>query len=1194
MKRNRDGTYFIRYSDGDEEPAVDASHIRRVAGTVSKRTITSSSTAAASDSEAAATVFKLGAAVEARYSGRSQWLRGTVTGVHRDSSYDIRYTDSGELEQRVPARLVRAAAAAAAAVQESEVESDAPHKLGAAVEARRSSTGKRSRCTVVAVHRDGSYDVRFADGDVEDRIAARLVTAATATARAPSEAESEGHKVGAVVEARRAGGRTFSRATVTAVHRDGSYDVRFVDGDTEQRMQPRLLRALSSKGHDSGGSDSETAAASAAVKLLRVGAEVEARYKGRSAYLRGAVTAVHRDGSFDIRYATGEHEDRVAAQLVRPLHKRSSANSSDGGGGSTRSATSDSEDERSRSDAPLTVGEAVTGRYKGGSKSSAAPATVTAVHRDGTCDLRYASGKSETRVERRYVALTSSRCSGASRSPQRDATSGSSSSGSVYKALLARVHDAVVARQSAGGLSGLREALKSKASRDSFGRRALLTGADWRVTLESHLRLRISDSEQSAVLQRCSDKKGRIKLADFVTAVEQAAAHSNDSDRHSSDSETEQHQQQQRSRRGSDASASGVSGASSDEQDSAGKSSSSGVKAAGAVLPRALRKQLQALCAETLRSGAAVAAFTACSSISNSSSSGSSGSSATVKEAQLGRLLRKLQLEASAAERTALWSCLDTDEDGRVTLGDLLELLLCATSEDAARDTAAAHKRILAALQAAKGSAETAGQRLSAALRKADPKGSGFVSAKDLRRCLEKADAKGASSDDAATVARRLDPAARGHIHSASLLTWLCSGLDTAKVCAKAGRLLQLAESGGSPLELALQALNRKGTHAVSAKAFRAVLRQLGPALTHAQTCALTAEFAAGDDDDDDVDYRRFLALSDAPRSNGKSGNRSRSSSPSKQRRAAAGGSGSESGSSAERGDKRASKSAADSGSSDSEGSEQLALVSRHTRAALCALAERPGDALRKAFAAAAGTGSEQQQQELVLTKPGQLRKLLRKLDLGLADDTALNSLAECLDVDGDGRVTYGEFLEFTLGSADSAELSSLHTRLSTDLAAKTAERNGKSNGGSKSNSSSKLSAGQVAARAFQKYDPGASGRLSAADFKRGLERLGCGELQQEDRALLLARFDPSESGEVQYEQFCAWAGSGCDSERAVAKVGRCLGLLKARGSSLKRVFAAMDTDGSGKLSARELHKALHKVSSSSSSCSSSCGAWYQ
>jgi EF hand/EF-hand domain pair len=1173
MKRNRDGTYFIRYSDGDEEPAVDASLVRKVAGAAVKRTTaTSNSTAAASDSEAAV-VFKLGAAVEARYSGRAQWLRGTVTGVHRDSSYDIRYTDSGEVEQRVPARLVRTAAAAA--VQQSEAEGDAPHKLGAAVETRRSSTGKRSRCTVVAVHRDGSYDVRFADGDVEERIAARLVTAATS--RAPSETEAEGHKLGAAVEARRAGGRTFSRATVTAVHRDGSYDVRFADGDTEQRLQPRLLRAASSKGgHDSGASDSDTAAtaAAAAVKLLRVGAAVEARYKGRSAYLRGALTAVHRDGSFDIRYATGEHEDRVAAQLVRPLRKGTAANSSDDGrGGSTRSATSDSEGERSSSSsAPLTVGAAVTGRYKGGSKASAAPATVTAVHRDGTCDLRYASGKSETRVERCYVALvTSARRSGASRSPQRGASSSNSTS-SVYKALLVRVHGAVVARHSAGGLQGLREALKSKASRDSFGRRALLSEADWRSAVEGHLRLRISDSEQSAVLQRCSDKKGRIKLADFVTAVEQAAAHSdgNNSDRHSSDSEAEQ----QRSRRGTDASAA-ASGASSDEE-------SSSAKAAGAVLPRALRKQLQTLCAETLRSGAAVAAFTACSTTSSSSSSGSS-SSATVKEAQLGRLLRKLQLEASAAERTALWSCLDTDQDGAATLGDLLELLLCATSEDSARDTAAAHKRILAALTARR--AEP-GQRLSAALRKADPKQSGFVSAKDLKRCLEKADAKGVSSDDAAAVARRLDPAARGHVHSASLLTWLCSGLDTGKVCAKAGRLLQLAESGGSPFELALLALDKRGTHAVSARAFRAVLRQLGPALTHAQVCALTAEYAAGDDSDDDVDYRRFLALSDAPQTNGKTGSRSRSrsSSPHKQqRRAAAGGdagSGSESGSAAERSDHKRGGGGSASNSSDSEGSEQLALVSRHTRAALCALAERPGDAVRKAFAAVAGTSSDaqQQQEELVLTKPGQLRKLLRKLDLGLSDDAALSSLAECLDVDGDGRVTYGEFLEFTLGSADSSELSAVHARLSSDLAAKTAERNGKTTG------KSKLSAGQVAARAFQKYDPGTSGRLSAADFKRGLERLNCGELQQSDRALLLARFDPAESGSVQYEQFCAWAGSGCDSERAVAKVGRCLGLLKARGSSLKRVFAAMDTDGSGKLSARELHKALHKASTSSSS----------
>jgi hypothetical protein len=32
MKRNRDSTYWVKYSDGDEEKSVDAALIRRVAG----------------------------------------------------------------------------------------------------------------------------------------------------------------------------------------------------------------------------------------------------------------------------------------------------------------------------------------------------------------------------------------------------------------------------------------------------------------------------------------------------------------------------------------------------------------------------------------------------------------------------------------------------------------------------------------------------------------------------------------------------------------------------------------------------------------------------------------------------------------------------------------------------------------------------------------------------------------------------------------------------------------------------------------------------------------------------------------------------------------------------------------------------------------------------------------------------------
>ena len=77
-------TFDIKYADGDRERGVAADLVRPLK------------------------LFKVGAAVEARYGGKKKWIAGKVTAVQEEAAtYDITYADDGEREPGVMHRYVR-------------------------------------------------------------------------------------------------------------------------------------------------------------------------------------------------------------------------------------------------------------------------------------------------------------------------------------------------------------------------------------------------------------------------------------------------------------------------------------------------------------------------------------------------------------------------------------------------------------------------------------------------------------------------------------------------------------------------------------------------------------------------------------------------------------------------------------------------------------------------------------------------------------------------------------------------------------------------------------------------------------------------------------------------------------------------------------------------------------------------------
>ncbi|KAG5176716.1 hypothetical protein JKP88DRAFT_170998, partial [Tribonema minus] len=439
VKRNRDGTCHVRYADGEEERAVEPEMMRRWGGLVEVvvevigPVTDDGDTRSERASSAALEKFTIGDEVEANFKGKGRWFKGTVRAVHRDGTYDVRYAD-GDKEEGVTGSNLRSVttkpasprkADSRASITESEVEDvQRACRLGDEVEANFKGKGRWFKGTVKAVHRDGTYDIRYADGDSEQNVPPKNVrslagskspTASPRKAAAAAESDAEDNRkfeVGDEVEANFKGKGRWFKGTVRAVHRDGTYDVRYADGDTEDGVTASNLRALKLKLLASRSSVVESEVEE--VKpTFRVGDEVEANFKGKGHWFKGTVKAVHRDGTYDIRYADGDTEQGVTARNLRALDKTPTSPRSNGGRGGATSA--------SDTDAPaLRVGDRAEARAPGSPRWQ--QCSVTGVHRDGTYDVHFrGSGAEQRRLPPRSVRARSAAAAAAADASEAEA-----------------------------------------------------------------------------------------------------------------------------------------------------------------------------------------------------------------------------------------------------------------------------------------------------------------------------------------------------------------------------------------------------------------------------------------------------------------------------------------------------------------------------------------------------------------------------------------------------------------------------------------------------------------------------------------------------------------------------------------------------------------------------------------------------
>jgi len=166
-------------------------------------------------------------------------------------------------------------------------------------------------------NRDGTYDVKFDDGDRDREVPKSSIKklGGDNVRDAGSEAKlSEGDKV----EARCKGSKKHYPGKIFMDNRDGTYDVKFDDGDRDREVPKSSIKKLGGcpAPEERPISGSGASRSGGRTKLI-AGTRIEARYRGRERFYKGTILRARVNGKFDLVYDEGMREMSVSPDCIR-------------------------------------------------------------------------------------------------------------------------------------------------------------------------------------------------------------------------------------------------------------------------------------------------------------------------------------------------------------------------------------------------------------------------------------------------------------------------------------------------------------------------------------------------------------------------------------------------------------------------------------------------------------------------------------------------------------------------------------------------------------------------------------------------------------------------------------------------------------------------------------------------------------
>ncbi len=386
---NMGGTYNVQYNDGDKETGVSPSYLRLSVNTSKeppKRTVLFD------DSDV--DEFGPGDEIESNFKGRGRWFRGKIDTVNKDRTYDILY-DDGDRESGVHTCNIRGMRQHGGKSRDPLVLST--YKTGDSVEAKYKGRGQWLEGKIYQVDRNGTYSVRFSNGNIEKGIvdynirsfSAQQIGRANKTSRTDSESFKYNDvllTVGKRVEGNYKGKGHWYKGKVTRLNVDGTYDLLYEDGDTEKRVTIPYIRSVSGESLSPRNNQELLVFDSAITADFMEGDRVQFNYNGKGTWVEGEISYVNRDGTYDLQFNGEDRETCVSlSNIRRPINQNKIKRSGE---------TNASHPEKKHL---KVVGDKIECNYRGGGRWF--KGEIFKVNTDGTYDILYDDGDRECSVE---------------------------------------------------------------------------------------------------------------------------------------------------------------------------------------------------------------------------------------------------------------------------------------------------------------------------------------------------------------------------------------------------------------------------------------------------------------------------------------------------------------------------------------------------------------------------------------------------------------------------------------------------------------------------------------------------------------------------------------------------------------------------------------------------------------------------
>jgi uncharacterized protein YaiE (UPF0345 family) len=315
---NYDGTYDIKFEDGEKKRGVKEDQIEgggddRDRDRDRDRDSRSSSTKTRRE----------GDTVKAKCTGWTKYYAGEITRVNSDGTYDIKFED-GERKRGIKEDQIEGGGddrdRDRDRDRDSRSSSTKTRREGDRVKAKVSGWTKYFAGEITRVNSDGTYDIKFDDGERKrgvkedqiewggdnDRDRDRDRDSRSSTTKKRREGDR--------VKAKVSGWTKYYSGEITSVNYDGTYDIKFEDGERKRAVKEDQI--------EGGGDDSDRDrdrdrdSRSSSTKKRREGDRVKAKVSGWTKYYSGEITRANSDGTYDIKFEDGERKRGVKEDQI--------------------------------------------------------------------------------------------------------------------------------------------------------------------------------------------------------------------------------------------------------------------------------------------------------------------------------------------------------------------------------------------------------------------------------------------------------------------------------------------------------------------------------------------------------------------------------------------------------------------------------------------------------------------------------------------------------------------------------------------------------------------------------------------------------------------------------------------------------------------------------------------------------------